>query len=51
MGSLQKPPSNSQTVSPVGIRSGEVFIVLNGVTRTADTVRRQAGRAVRHIKS
>lgn len=32
------------------MRSGELFMILNGVTRTADTVRRQGGRASRHIE-
>jgi len=31
------------------MRSGELFMILNGVTRTADTVRRQVGCASRHI--
>ncbi len=35
---------------PVGMRSGELFMTLKGVTRTADTVRRQGGRAAKHIQ-
>lgn len=34
---------------PVGMRSGELFMILKGVTRTADTVRRQGRRAAKHI--
>lgn len=45
-------PHNPQILLlPVGMRSGELFMILKGVTRTADTVRRQGGRALSHIQT